>query len=287
MQLKKALLSILLCFAQIISASQPAEDLTHNEKLEEAIDINNINDDDNSIVALIQRDDVDINIKDDLKTTALSRLCYNAARSKELIDVLTKIIESPKSEKSDLESYEHNKKCHISTKKRYVIEYCTVLNAIDLLLSKNVNTNAVLWEVHEQNPETTLPFLFSYVHNHMQNEHSKLDINIQDANGNTPLHKAIKLDNTHINHSKKCRSQVLLELGADSKIKNKQGQAPADLAKPHIQPWITDPASGYLKRTESPLFAEDSVRMLQMPVYKQGKKGNLCKLIRQREHGFK
>ena len=89
--------------------------------------------------------------------------------------------------------------------------------------------------------------------------------------------------NTHNCYSQKCRSQVLLELGADPKIKNKKGQTPADL----VASWIIDPESGYPKRIESPLFAEESVRMLQMPIYKQGKSGNLCKLIRQREYGIK
>src|SRR5213595_2690285 len=171
MQLKKALLSILLCFAQIISASQPAEDLTPSEKLKEAIEYNNIDDDEDSIIPLIQRADVDINIKADMKTTALSRLCHEAVTLKKTIDQLTKEIESLNNTES------HDKNCAISAKKRYVTRHCTVLNAIELLLRKNVNTNAVLWEVQEPHPETTLPFLFSYVHNRAC---STLDINVQD-----------------------------------------------------------------------------------------------------------
>jgi hypothetical protein len=285
MQLKKILLCITLCLlTQAIPASEPSQNLTPSEKLKEAIRQHNID----GIIRLIQMDDVDINITTAMGTTALSKLCHDAVLTQQLINNLTQTIESPNNnEEAYPDTYKALKNQNIAAKKIVTKQYFDTLHAIELLLRKNVDTNAVLLHVRDFCPETTLPFFASRIHNHMQAEHSKLNINIQDEHGNTPLHKAIKFDNTHNGYSKKWRSQVLLELGADPNIRNKNGKTPADLAQPHIQPWITDPASGYRTCIESPLFSETSVRMLQMPIYKQGKKVNLCKLIRQREHGIK
>ncbi len=93
-------------------------------------------------------------------------------------------------------------------------------NDIDINNSVNLNN-------YKFNKKNFNPLLFKLIANNqkdklnlvLKNNQNNLDINIQDKDGDTPLHIAIFLCNLDI-------IKILIKYGADTKIKDKWGQTP-------------------------------------------------------------
>jgi len=93
-------------------------------------------------------------------------------------------------------------------------------NDIDINNSVNLNN-------YKFNKKHFNPLLFKLIANNqkdklnlvLKNNQNNLDINIQDKDGDTPLHIAIFLCNLDI-------IKILIKYGADTKIKDKWGQTP-------------------------------------------------------------
>ncbi len=87
--------------------------------------------------------------------------------------------------------------------------------------------NSVNFNNYKFNKKHFNPLLFKLIANNqkdklnlvLKNNQNNLDINIQDKDGDTPLHIAIFLCNLDI-------IKILIKYGADTKIKDKWGQTP-------------------------------------------------------------
>jgi ankyrin repeat protein len=87
--------------------------------------------------------------------------------------------------------------------------------------------NSVNLDNYKFNKKNFNPLLFKLIANNqkdklnliLKNNQNNLDINIQDKDGDTPLHIAIFLCNLDI-------IKILIKYGADTKIKDKWGQTP-------------------------------------------------------------
>jgi ankyrin repeat protein len=99
------------------------------------------------------------------------------------------------------------------------------------IINNNFNdidiNNSVNFNNYKFNKQNFNPLLFKLIANNkkdklnlvIKNNQNNLDINIQDKDGDTPLHIAIFLCNLDI-------IKILIKYGADTKIKDKWGQTP-------------------------------------------------------------
>lgn len=99
------------------------------------------------------------------------------------------------------------------------------------IINNNFNdidiNNSVNFNNYKFNKQNFNPLLFKLIANNqkdklnfvLKNNQNNLDINIQDKDGDTPLHIAIFLCNLDI-------IKILIKYGADTKIKDKWGQTP-------------------------------------------------------------
>jgi len=273
---------------QSITASEISQ-AELDDQMAFAIRKNNID----KIIDLLQTS-ADVNATTNVGETALSRLCDYTAGTKGRIRRLDESAEKILAQQ----------------------QYHKSLDAIDLLLCKGANPNALFFLADcnwYQFPEFTISFFayISYGHNNI----NQLNIDLQDTNGDTPLHKAMR--------SKKYDLTLcLLELGADASIKNNKKQTPVDLSFCFVHetdasikknkkqtPTVssidlssfthdstvssidlssfTHDSTSDLSLTEENVSPKISVRAIQMPFYKQNKRGNICTLIHQRASGIK
>jgi len=155
----------------------------------------------------------------------------------------------------------------IKDKKNYYEEYNKLRSEIDIALSKGAYISSFPFSDCAFEHDEYLPYA-------AQHFPKFININIQTQLGNTPLHKAVEHDNQLYNSQsgRKSRTEILLALGADPAIKNKNGQTPTHLAQlPVLQNLLT----------------KESVRALQLPAYKKhDKEKNICISIRNRETGM-
>jgi len=268
--IKKIAFSVFsLLLIQSITASE-ADQAKLDAQMVLAIRHNDID----NIIDLLETS-ADVNMIAPMGATALSLLCDDAISKESFIcnskDAINSFNERIKQAETDgplcykIETYNCLKTIALNSITESKRQHHQNLNTIDLLLCKGANPNTVLLYTSNPSPEKTLPFLCAHIGHNIIN---KLDINIQDADGNTPLHKAVEFNNRKPYYSRKPIAICLIELGADISIQNKDKKTPIDLS--------TDKK-----------FTEESARSIQMPFYKQNKRGNICTLIHQRSQGIK
>jgi hypothetical protein len=162
-----------------------------------------------------------------------------------------------------------------------------ITHIINFLMMHNASPQLIVTNPWDAYPEYVLPFVFDHIHNHHHNvtQNAILDINAQNDCGDTPLHEVIGYEIVPgYQPFGKLKTLCLLELGADTTLKNKKGETPFDRAQGD-------------KKMEK-LLSESSVRSIQMPFYKKnvqknlavtrhGKSQNLHNKINNRALGFK
>lgn len=251
MSKKNNVLLLIILITQNIAASQ------EDQNMQLAIVQNNI-----SKIMILIENGADSNTITDSNKTALNCFCQNIVLLRDYLNTITNIGGHTQNEKE----------WYTTIKNKEKKTYEQSIDLLNILLQKNVNPNNALFWMHNKYPEHTLPFLFAHIHNNTQSEKNKLDINTQNKNGDTPLHKAVEFNNNNFYYIQKPITLCLLELGADPTIKNNNGYTSLELAE-----------NNKLKK----MLSEKSVRKIQMPYYKKGKRCNLFTMINQREYGIK